>query len=184
MTNETSLSTAGRITDAQTTEERFLRKIFIRDQMSQFARDPLLMARFDNRIAVGLRTGFSSRGERTFGARFYSRLSAYLLPLSVWKGISCLQADVRRHGIIGDIRGKGLFQGIEFVKDPKTAERFDPPIGTTIGRRALQNGLLTRFDPHWLAIGPPMTIDESQIDEIVEILDRSIGEVLTERGAA
>ena len=90
---------------------------------------------------------------------------------------------LRRHGIIGDIRGKGLFQGIEFVKDPKTADRFDPPIGTTIGRRALQNGLLTRFDPHWLAIGPPMTIDESQIDEIVEILDRSIGEVLTERGA-
>ena len=45
--NETSISNADRITDAQTTEEKFLRKIFIRDQMSQFARDPLLMARAD-----------------------------------------------------------------------------------------------------------------------------------------
>ena len=29
-----------------------------------------------------------------------------------------------KYGVIGDIRGKGLFQGIEFVKDVKTKERF------------------------------------------------------------
>src|SRR5947209_6101129 len=65
-------------------------------------------------------------------------------------GFRCL-AD--RYGIIGDIRGKGLLQGVEFVKDVKTKERFpaNPGIGVQIGRRALQNGLLCRFDPHWLA---------------------------------
>ena len=87
---------------------------------------------------------------------------------------------LRSHGIIGDIRGKGLFQGIEFVKNLETKERFDPPLGTLIGQRALQHGMLTRFDPHWLAIAPPLIIEAKEIDEILTILDRSIGEVLAE----
>src|SRR5919199_3612540 len=35
------------ITDAQTSEERFLRQIFVRDQMAEWSKDPLLMARAD-----------------------------------------------------------------------------------------------------------------------------------------
>ena len=85
---------------------------------------------------------------------------------------------LRRHGIIGDIRGKGLFLGIELVKDSETKERFDVPIGVQIGRQALQNGLLTRFDPCWIALGPPLTVTDEQVDEIVAILDRSIDDVL------
>jgi len=85
-----------------------------------------------------------------------------------------------RHGIIGDIRGRGLFLGMEFVRDLKTRAQFDPPIGQQIGRVALQNGLLTRFDPHWLAVAPPLTVDAEQIDEVIRILDQSIGEVLSQ----
>jgi adenosylmethionine-8-amino-7-oxononanoate aminotransferase len=85
---------------------------------------------------------------------------------------------LRRLGIVGDIRGRGLFLGIEWVRDPITREQFAPPIGLAIGRQALRNGLLTRFDPHWLALGPPLTITEAQADEIVDILERSIREVL------
>ena len=40
-------SVTERIAVAQTTEERFLRQIFIRAQMTDFVRDPLLMARSD-----------------------------------------------------------------------------------------------------------------------------------------
>ncbi len=32
---------------AQTTEERFLRQIFVRDQMAQWSKDPVVMARAD-----------------------------------------------------------------------------------------------------------------------------------------
>ena len=35
------------IADAQTTEERFLRQIFVRDQMAEWSRQPLVMARAD-----------------------------------------------------------------------------------------------------------------------------------------
>ncbi len=85
-----------------------------------------------------------------------------------------------KYGIIGDIRGKGLLMGIEFVKDLKTKERFpaNPGIGVQIGKRALANGLLCRFDPHWLAFGPALTVTSEQLDEMLALLDRSMGEVV------
>jgi adenosylmethionine-8-amino-7-oxononanoate aminotransferase len=91
-------------------------------------------------------------------------------------------ALARKHGVIGDVRGKGLLQGIEFVRDLATRERFPAELafGVRVGRRALENGLLCRFDPHWLAFGPPLIVTAEQIDEMVALLDRSIGEVLDE----
>jgi adenosylmethionine-8-amino-7-oxononanoate aminotransferase len=90
----------------------------------------------------------------------------------------------KKHGIIGDIRGKGLLQGIEFVRDVKTKEPFpkEKAFGVRVGRRALANGLLCRFDPHWLAFGPALIVTSEQIDEMVDLLDRSIGEALSEMG--
>ncbi len=87
-----------------------------------------------------------------------------------------------KYGIIGDIRGKGLFQGIEFVRDRKTKERFpaEVSIGVKVGRRALANGLLCRFDPHWIAFGPPLISSAEQIDEMVSILEESLREVLAD----
>jgi adenosylmethionine-8-amino-7-oxononanoate aminotransferase len=85
-----------------------------------------------------------------------------------------------KYGIVGDIRGKGLLQGIELVKDVKTKERFPatPGIGVRIGRQALKNGLLCRFDPHWLAFGPALNVTEGQLGEMLAVLDRSTSEVL------
>jgi adenosylmethionine-8-amino-7-oxononanoate aminotransferase len=87
-----------------------------------------------------------------------------------------------KYGIIGDIRGKGLFLGMEFVRDTKTKERFSASVsfGTQVGKRALANGLLCRFDPHWLAFGPALIVTAEQIDEMLAILDRTIGEVMEE----
>ena len=87
-----------------------------------------------------------------------------------------------KYGVVGDIRGKGLLQGIEFVKDTTTKERFpaSPGFGVRVGRKALANGLLCRFDPHWLAFGPALTVTEGQLDEMLAVLDRSMGEVLNE----
>lgn len=87
-----------------------------------------------------------------------------------------------KYGIIGDIRGKGLLQAIEFVRNPATKEQFpaDIAFGVRVGRRALEQGLLCRFDPHWIAFGPALVVTEGQIDEMIAILDRCIGEVLSE----
>jgi adenosylmethionine-8-amino-7-oxononanoate aminotransferase len=88
----------------------------------------------------------------------------------------------RKYPVIGDIRGKGLFHAIELVQDLATKARFPDALalGVKVGRRALEHGLLCRFDPHWIAFGPPLIVTAEQIDEMVGILDRSLGEVLSE----
>jgi adenosylmethionine-8-amino-7-oxononanoate aminotransferase len=87
-----------------------------------------------------------------------------------------------QYDVIGDIRGKGLFQAIELVRDRATRLPFPPDaaLGVRIGRRALANGLLCRFDPHWIAFGPPLISTAEHIEEMIAILERSIREVLSE----
>ena len=55
----------------------------------------------------------------------------------------------RKYPVIGDIRGKGLFQAIEFVRDRATKERFPDAtaFGVQVGRRALAHGLLVPVRP-------------------------------------
>src|SRR5262245_42167932 len=99
-----------------------------------------------------------------------------------------LRAGVERlaakYGVIGDVRGQGLLQGVRFVRAPATKARFPDAtgFGVRVGRRALANGLLCRFDPHWLAFGPPLVVTAEQLDEMVAILDRCLGEALTDLG--
>jgi adenosylmethionine-8-amino-7-oxononanoate aminotransferase len=52
--------------------------------------------------------------------------------------------------------------------------------GVRVGRRALANGLLCRFDLHWLAFGPALVSTEEHIDEMLGLLDKSIGEALAQ----
>jgi adenosylmethionine-8-amino-7-oxononanoate aminotransferase len=80
--------------------------------------------------------------------------------------------------VIGDVRGKGLFQALEFVSDRVTKARMPDAFGVRVGRRALERGLLCRFDPHWLAFGPPLVATAEQIDEMVAILEASLRDVL------
>jgi len=57
----------------------------------------------------------------------------------------------RKHGIIGDIRGKDCFQGIEFVQDWPRKSLPHRAGFVARRRRALANGLLLPVDPNWLA---------------------------------
>ncbi|MFH1079915.1 MAG: aspartate aminotransferase family protein [Pseudomonadota bacterium] len=95
-----------------------------------------------------------------------------------------------RHAIVGDVRGLGLFAGVEFVKNRKSKEPFDAKlkVNALIGARAFEKGLVTypggggadgiRGDHSLLA--PPFTITEAQIDEMVTILDKTIAEISEE----
>jgi len=94
---------------------------------------------------------------------------------------------LRERKIVGDVRGKGLFAGVEYVRNKETKETFDPgvKVNTLITNRAFENGLIVypggggadgiRGDHSLLA--PPFIITEDQIDELVRVLDEAIDEV-------
>jgi hypothetical protein len=88
------------------------------------------------------------------------------------------------HPHVGDIRGRGLFWGLELVADQVTKQPFDPAqrLNAKVKQRALENGLLcypmggtidgVRGDHVLLA--PPFIVSESQLDELVDKLGRAI----------
>ena len=95
-----------------------------------------------------------------------------------------LQAAFGDHPHVGDIRGRGMFRGIELVADRATKEPFDPGLRlhARIKAAAMDNGLMCypaggtvdgRIGDHIL-LAPPYIVTESQIDEIVALLSVAI----------
>ncbi len=92
------------------------------------------------------------------------------------------------HPNIGDIRGRGLFVGLELVRDRDTREPFDPSLQlhAMLKRAAMDNGLMCypmggtidgRRGDHVL-LAPPFIVSEDEIDEIVLRLQRALGRTL------
>jgi 4-aminobutyrate aminotransferase len=82
-----------------------------------------------------------------------------------------------RHKIVGDVRGKGLMIGIEFVIDQKTKERA-PKLRNRIVQMAFEKGLLVLgAGENSIRLAPPLVIDEEQADCAIRILDACISEV-------
>ena len=103
-----------------------------------------------------------------------------------------LRARFADHPHVGDIRGRGLFRGIEIVADRATKTPFDPALTVhkTIKRTAFAHGLACypmggtidgRRGDHVL-LAPPFVMEEAQIEEIVEPLATAIDAAT--RGAA
>jgi adenosylmethionine-8-amino-7-oxononanoate aminotransferase len=90
-----------------------------------------------------------------------------------------LQELQARHEAIGDVRGEGMLLGLEFVRDRQSRERFadDVGFGLRVQAEARQRGLLLRCSAWFAAVGPPLTTTAAEVDEIVSILDASIGAV-------
>ena len=87
-------------------------------------------------------------------------------------------ADWReKHKIVGDIRGRGLMIGIEFVRDQKSKEKA-PELRNKIVQQAFHKGLLVLGSGDTtLRLCPPLLIDEEQADFAIRTLDDLIGAV-------
>ena len=90
-----------------------------------------------------------------------------------------LQELANRHPIIGDIRGRGLLQGIELVRDRTTREPAHQE-GQRIGRICMENGLIfsLRRNGSVFRFVPPFTTTQDQLDLAADILDHAIREVV------
>jgi alanine-glyoxylate transaminase/(R)-3-amino-2-methylpropionate-pyruvate transaminase len=84
-----------------------------------------------------------------------------------------------KHGLIGDVRGKGLLLGIELVKDrttkePATAEcahvmEACRDMGLLVGKGGLYG--------HTMRFSPPMCLHEQDADFLLDVLDRAFSGV-------
>ena len=95
-----------------------------------------------------------------------------------------LRARFADHPHVGDIRGRGLFWGLELVADRATKTPFDPGqrVNAKIKQRAMEEGLLcypmggtidgARGD-HVL-VAPPFIVTEAQLEELVDKLGRAV----------
>jgi adenosylmethionine-8-amino-7-oxononanoate aminotransferase len=96
------------------------------------------------------------------------------------------------HPNVGDIRGRGLFMGVELVKDRASKQPFDPSIGlhARIKKQAMSNGLLVypmggtidgQLGDHVL-IAPPFISTESELDQMAQRLAVSIRQAVDSIG--
>ncbi len=82
-----------------------------------------------------------------------------------------------RHKIVGEVRGRGLMIGIEFVRDQETKERA-PDLRNRIVQMAFHKGLLVLGSGDTtLRLCPPLMIDEEQAEFAVRTLDGIISEI-------
>ncbi|BAS28698.1 aminotransferase class III-fold pyridoxal phosphate-dependent enzyme [Limnochorda pilosa] len=88
-----------------------------------------------------------------------------------------------RHPVVGDVRGKGMFWGIELVADRKTREPWVPWNTKGPGRMKELLGQLAARDVYvygrWnlLYVAPPLTASEAELDEGVSGIDSALAAV-------
>jgi adenosylmethionine-8-amino-7-oxononanoate aminotransferase len=100
-------------------------------------------------------------------------------------------SELRAMPIVGDIRGKGLYLGIELVKDKKSKNPFekDFKVAQSVARKCFENGIIVLAGVGGMVDGvlgdslvvcPPYTINEEEIDKVIGRIKKSIEEVLFE----
>ena len=90
-----------------------------------------------------------------------------------------LEALKEKHTIIGDVRGMGLMQGFELVKDRKTKEP-GTDLAAKFMERARSNGLIVGrggLYANVIRMSPPLNIGKGDIDAALAMIDKSLAEV-------
>ena len=87
-------------------------------------------------------------------------------------------ASLLDHPLVGEVRGVGLLGAVELTRD-KTGRSEVTPVGslaTPVRNLCFANGLVTRAVRDCLVFSPPLVITHAEVDELVEILRRCIGQ--------
>lgn len=86
-----------------------------------------------------------------------------------------------KHAIIGDVRGKGLFVGVELVKDRLSKQPVDESVVAGVAAHCLENGVMIgRTNRSFadynntLCLSPALICSRDDIDEIVTAIDGAL----------
>lgn len=97
-----------------------------------------------------------------------------------------LEQMAARFDFIGEVRGAGLLQGVEFVRDRRTREMFAPTVkpGKLLEQAAKKRGLILRTGADFAAFAPPLIATRQDIDEMCNVFQDALDVVATELHAA
>ena len=97
------------------------------------------------------------------------------------QGLNRLQ---QKHEIIGDVRGLGLFCGLELVTDRRTKQPVDENLVQAVAAQCLNQGVIIGYSNrsitglnNILCLSPALIIKREQVDEIVTTIDNALGKV-------
>ena len=89
-----------------------------------------------------------------------------------------------KHEVIGEVRGKGLFVGMELVSNRETKEPVDEKLAQAVTADCMANGVIigvtNRSVPGFnntLCLSPALICTEKDLDEIVAAIDAALGRV-------
>jgi 4-aminobutyrate aminotransferase len=82
-----------------------------------------------------------------------------------------------RHPLIGDVRGKGLMIGIEFVRNRETKERATTERDQIVDKMFARGVLVLGAGRNTIRLSPPLVLTKAQADTCLEVLDAAIGDV-------
>ncbi len=84
-----------------------------------------------------------------------------------------------KYQVIGDVRGMGLMQGVELVKDRKTKEPA-PEALTRLMELCKEKGLLIGRGGLWgnvIRLSPPLNIGKGDVDQAIKVLDQCLAQL-------
>jgi 4-aminobutyrate aminotransferase-like enzyme len=138
--------------------------------------------RFDNGMeffsTFGGSTAACAAGLTTLRVTRQEGLQAHALRVG-GRLLEALRALQARHGIIGDVRGSGLFLGVELVKDRATLEPAADEASQVV-LRMRELGVLAGTDGPFhnvIKLRGPMPLTDRDADCIVDAMDRALREL-------
>jgi len=88
-----------------------------------------------------------------------------------------LRELAKKHEIIGDVRGRGLMIGVEFVRDRKTKVRAVEEWNAMVQAMFRRGVLILGAGKNAVRFAPPLVITREQADTILRLFDESLSEV-------
>ncbi|HEY7183246.1 MAG TPA: aminotransferase class III-fold pyridoxal phosphate-dependent enzyme [Blastocatellia bacterium] len=117
-------------------------------------------------------------GLATLGVTLEEELQSHALRIGA-RLLEGLRSLAGRYAIVGDVRGSGLFLGVELVRDRETLEPAADE-ASYISNRFRENGILLGTDGPFhnvIKIRPPMPFSETDADLLVAVMDEILAEM-------